>query len=245
MKHRRTAWIPLICMALTLAAAPAWAFAGGQPGDYNTGGNGGKKTIHAGAIITFGTYPQTSAGKDSTPIKWVVLEYDAYNNRALLLSLYALDCKPYNTNWTGITWETCSLRKWLNGTFLATAFSAKERTGIAVTTVDNSARQGYRGWNTSGGKNTEDYVFLLSYAEAWRYFGSDSERQCEPTKYAAARGVFLYNNDHCWWWLRSPGPFPSTACDVFSDGVRDYIDVYYAYGAVRPALWVDLGADIF
>lgn len=41
-----------------------------------------------------------------------------------------------------------------------------------MTTVDNSKAQGYSGYSTDGGNNTEDKVFLLSYAEANKYFGA-------------------------------------------------------------------------
>ena len=68
-------------------------------------------------------------------------------------------------------WEKCTLRSWLNGEFLQSAFSAKEQAAILMTAVDNSASQGYGKWNTDGGNNTRDQIFLLSYAEAnWYLF---------------------------------------------------------------------------
>ena len=54
-----------------------------------------------GDIITFGRYPQTASGIDSTPIEWIVLDRDG--SRALLLSKYGLDMKPYHTKWVDIT----------------------------------------------------------------------------------------------------------------------------------------------
>ena len=68
----------------------------------------------------------------------------------LLLSKYVLDAKPYNTynylintsstnntSSTTITWEKCTLRTWLNGTFKTTAFSTSEQQQIALTHLDN------------------------------------------------------------------------------------------------------------
>ena len=99
-----------------------------------------KKT---GGYVTYGQYPQTSSGTDSTPIEWLVLDHDAKNNRTLLISRYGLDAKPYNEKYTDITWEQCTLRTWLNETFINKAFSAEERSAIRLTKVDNSSGQGY------------------------------------------------------------------------------------------------------
>lgn len=82
-----------------------------------------------------------------------------------------------------MTWETCTLRSWLNSTFLNAAFSSEEQKAILTTTMDNSESQGNGQWSVTGGNNTEDRVFLLSYAEAKEFFNSDSERTCKPTYY--------------------------------------------------------------
>ena len=59
-----------------------------------------------GKYITFGHYPQTSEGKDKTPIEWLILERDGLN--ALVVSKYGLDAQPYNISYTDVTWEKCS-----------------------------------------------------------------------------------------------------------------------------------------
>ena len=89
--------------------------------------------VKAGQYVKFGHYPQTAAGNDNTPIEWLVLAVQG--NRALLLSRYELDAKPYNTLKTGVTWETCTLRTWLNGEFLNKAFTAEEKTGIQTRAI--------------------------------------------------------------------------------------------------------------
>lgn len=89
-----------------------------------------------GNYVSFGTYPQTKAGNDATPIDWLVLARDG--NKALLISRYGLDAQPYNTTNNEITWETCTLRKWLNGTFYNKAFSSAEQVAILTTNVDNA-----------------------------------------------------------------------------------------------------------
>lgn len=210
-----------------------------------------------GNYVTFGTYPQTKAGNDATPIEWLVLARDG--NKALLISRYALDAQPYNKDYTSVTWETCTLRKWLNGTFYNKAFSSAEQAAILTTNVDNSKNQCYSGWSTSGGNNTQDKVFLLSYAEANKYFGvtydnsSNTKSRVAPTAYAIAQEAWTSSSnktadstDAGWWWLRSPGSYQDCAALVYSDGsLFSFFSVNDASGSVRPALWVNIEAGIF
>lgn len=205
-----------------------------------------------GNYVSFGMYPQTKAGNDATPIEWLVLARDG--NKALLISRYGLDAQPYNKDNTSVTWETCTLRTWLNGMFYNKAFSSAEQAAILTTNVDNSKSQCYSGWNTSGGNNTQDKVFLLSYAEASKYFGvtynsSNTKSRVAPTAYAIAQGAGKNSSyktadgiDAGWWWLRSPGAYQSSAAGVRTGGSLFFNDVNYDSGSVRPALWVNIEA---
>ena len=209
-----------------------------------------------GNYVSFGTYPQTKAGNDATPIEWLVLARDG--NKALLISRYGLDAQPYNKDYTSVTWETCTLRTWLNSTFYNKAFSSAEQAAILTTDVDNSKNQCYSGWNTSGGNNTQDKVFLLSYAEANKYFGvtydnsSNTKSRIAPTAYAIAHGAWTSSYkktaddiDAGWWWLRSPGYDQKLAANVDADGSLYANRVNVGSGSVRPALWVNLESGIF
>jgi hypothetical protein len=128
--------------------------------------------------------------------------------------------------------------------------------------VDNSNSQGYSGWNTDGGNDTQDKIFLLSYAEAKRYFGvqhhsvsgsgNNTRSRVSPTAYAAARGAYTSSSDKTakgksagWWWLRSPGYFRNSAAYVIDDGALSYFSVDSDNGSVRPAFWINLDSDIF
>ena len=188
--------------------------------------------------IPFGRYPQASKNKNA-PIEWLVLKNDG--SRALLISKYALDCRQYNTSRANVTWETCKLRKWLNGKFLNAAFSESERAMIPSVTV--SADKNPR-CNTSPGNSKTDHVFLLSITEVNKYFSSHSARQCQVTAYCYVQGAYKADNGNCWWWLRSPGVNSSHAAGVYSDGSVDEYGHYVNYDgyAVRPALWIDLGS---
>ena len=202
------------------------------------------KAADVGDYIYFGTYEQdndTSNGKED--IEWLVLAKEY--NRILVISKYALETKPYNTERENITWETCNLRTWLNGTFLDEAFSEEEQPIIYAIEVSADKNPDY---STDPGNATEDKIFLLSINEANEYFTSDEARMCAPTAYAIASGAYTNDNDKvdggasCWWWLRSPGNFQYIAAGVslvggvYSNG--NYID--YARDCVRPAMWIDL-----
>lgn len=211
--------------------------------------------IDVGSYVSFGAYPQTAEGNDETPIEWLVLECDG--DKALLLSRCGLDAQPYNAEYTEVTWENCTLHAWLNDDFLNRAFTAEEQAAILLTDVDNSDAQGYSGWATTGGNDTQDRIFLLSYAEANRYFdiiyGDDDNLQSRvtPTVYAAAQGAWTSDSSKTadgeaagWWWLRSPGHDQLSAASVAGDGSLNRRNVHMADICVRPALWVKLEAVI-
>ncbi|MCI7619072.1 MAG: toll/interleukin-1 receptor domain-containing protein [Firmicutes bacterium] len=185
--------------------------------------------LEAGAIGTFGEY-------GGEPVEWRVLDKDG--NKVLIITDKIIDAKPYNDEWSGITWENCSLRKWLNEEFISTAFTEKEKEAVLETNIKNEDNQGY---GTNGGKNTKDKVFLLSIEEVEKYFSSDNDRQSEGTKYAKTTALCVDNCGYSWWWLRSPGRDASDAATVLSGGgVYAPGDMVYhdVYG-IRPALWID------
>lgn len=192
-----------------------------------------------GDTVFFGAYEQdnnTSNGKED--IAWLVLEVK--DGKALVVSKYALDCKQYNTSSTNVTWETCTLRKWLNTDFINSAFSSDEKTKIPTVTVSADKNPGY---SANPGNATQDQVFLLSITEANKYFNSNGARQCEPTDYAVANGAWESDSGNfCWWWLRSPGVTQYSAAYVFSGGgvteSGDGVDI--GTSAVRPAMWISI-----
>lgn len=200
--------------------------------------------VNVNDVLSFGHYEQDGIRSNGAEtIEWLVL--DVQENKALLLSLYALDSLPYNNVYGNTTWEQCSLRSWLNGTFLETAFTAEEKTSILMTEVDNSRLQNNDEWPVKGSNNTEDLIFLLSYADTDRYFANAEARICTPTDYAVSMGADVRTlddgiTDAGWWWLRSPGEDSTQASFVNFDGTRYTNIVGNGYLSVRPALWIDL-----
>ena len=85
-----------------------------------------------GDMVSFGKYEQdydTSNGKED--IEWLVL--DKKDDAVLIISKHVLEDKSFGRN--DDTWETCSLRKWLNADFINDAFSTAEQSKIQSTQV--------------------------------------------------------------------------------------------------------------
>ena len=201
--------------------------------------------IDVGDTYTFGTYEQDnnfSNGKEA--IEWIVLAKE--EDKLLLISDKALDCQPYNESWSDVTWETCSLRKWLNQDFLDVAFSESEKDKISTVAVPATNNQKY---HTNAGNSTRDKVFILNIDEAKKYFETDESRRCAPTDYAVAQGASMDNFYTTYgqeattcWLLRSPGESQEKATSVtFAGSIAFSGNSGVSDDGVRPAIWIDLG----
>ena len=188
-----------------------------------------------GDTITFGSYEQDNNKSDGKEkIEWIVLEVQ--NGGVLLLSKYGLDAKPYNRTDTDVTWETCSLRKWLNNDFFNSAFSDKEKKMILDTSLENPNN---REFGTYGGRDTQDHVFLLDIDAYNKYFSNKTAARCSITRYAEANGGAVFSNGFSPWWLRSPSYYQGGAACVHGEGYIDYnANVGNSALAVRPAVWM-------
>lgn len=231
-----------------LSEGGSGANSGSDPGYFSGNSGYSKRTLTVGEVITLGRYEQDNLAWDGTEaIEWLVL--DVQGDKALLLSRYGLESRqPFNSKYGNTTWADCSLRSWLNGTFYQNAFSASEQAAIQLVLVDNGSSQWCSYWNTSGGNNTYDRIFLLSYAECVRYLRSDAARRCAPTDAARIQGSWTYDHfspegkPSSPWWLRTPGPSQCYAGCVDLAGKAGYYNaVGNSYVMVRPAMWVDMG----
>lgn len=205
-----------------------------------------------GDAVTFGSYEQDNdTGNGLEPIEWVVLAHQ--DGRTLLLSRYGLDGMWYNADSVGVTWEDCSLRRWLNTDFYHTAFDDTEKDLIVQ--VTNANPDGTSFWesigrevySSIGGNDTQDNVFLLSLYEAREYLGlsgdGNSDCTCTATAYANSRDTYSPGGK-CWWWLRTPGEDQTSAAVIKDSGSALSEFVYHEYKqppAVRPAIWVGEG----
>ena len=184
-------------------------------------------------------------------IDWRVLTVE--NNKALLISEKILEKRPYNVDGKDITWENCTLRKYLNNEFYNSLDAAKST--ISETRNDNPNNPWY---GTAGGNTTTDKVFLLSLDELVKYFGESGDlrnKRCKDNKgnndstggylydqYNSARVANYRNEGASFWWLRSPGEDSFTAACVGPVGDFRVSGVYFSAdsGGIRPALWLNL-----
>ena len=177
--------------------------------------------------VFFGNYEQ---GNGKEPIEWLVLE--KCEDSCLLISRYALEELKYHEKNEPVTWETSSVRELLNGEFLQVAFSWEEQSAILISKVDNSL--GNQIFQTEGGNNTEDKVFLLSREEVMEFFPTEGERLCRPTTYSRRATLAGYSH----WWLRSPGSKPSYAEYINYRGAFLSGNVDREFTAIRPVIRV-------
>ena len=188
------------------------------------------------APLFVGSWPQESG----EPIVWDVLAEEG--KRKLLLSRKAVAKRPYHDADEPVSWETCSLRAWLNGDFFRAAFNDYEKQHILKIPV-TADRNTY--CNTDAGNSTDDHVFLLSLPEVNALLRRklSAKRKCE----AAPADAPDADNDNkaaddtgCVWWLRSPGSEKNEAACVNGDGqISNFgLPATTPTIAVRPCIWV-------
>ena len=208
------------------------------------------RNAEVGSIVEFGTYEQDNdSSNGQKTIEWLVLAKE--DDKMLVISDKALDCQQFDTSSDYVTWETCTLRTWLNDDFYNKAFDVDEQKLILTTNVSADKNPEY---DTDPGKTTKDKVFLLSANEAVKLFDGDESRKCVPTDYALNMGsVTIDFADSfskggvptCRWWLRTLGYYKDDATSVSYDGeiYCTGFDVSVNNTSVRPAMWIDLSAE--
>ncbi|MBO4548895.1 MAG: hypothetical protein J5758_06735, partial [Abditibacteriota bacterium] len=158
-----------------------------------------------GDIVYFGSFEQdndASNGKEA--IEWYLLKFKDY---VQLISVYGLEARPYSASEDTGTWESCSLRKYLNGEFLTSSFTLAEQDLISSWGIPNGKGKN----NTPGGGETKDKVIILSADEVKNIFSGDNARKCYPVpdREKGAANPF---------WVRTPGGSKNKAAFVDAKG---------------------------
>ena len=153
-------------------------------------------------------------------ISWTVLAVE--ESKVLVLADKTVAEKPYNKTCKEVTWETCTLRKWLNEDFY-NKFSEKEK-GMIVEVNNTNPENDLSG--VKGGNDTKDRIFVFSLDDMEHYYW----------------GVVIGRTDNFgeYWRLRTPGKELRQALVVNPDGSildDDECWVEFAYG-IRPAMWI-------
>jgi len=179
--------------------------------------------------VQFGSYHQEYADQ---PILWRVLA--VRNNRALLLSEFILDARPFDerTVEEGRTneWEHSTLFQWMNGTFIDKAFTRAERRLI----LENGA---------------VGRVFLPSNAELSNpnhgfesnKYDPDPARVAAGTPYAFDNGLWQQNSENSTYYTRTR-PNNTNAQHFTTSGAVGLARVERTNVGMRPALWLNIRA---
>lgn len=183
------------------------------------------------------------------PIRWRVLSsgYDGI----YVVSVNVLDRGPYNEINKDITWADCTLRSWLNTTFYNTAFSESDKAKIRTATLINDGSP-YNNY-TSGGIDTKDKVFILSYYDVISdeyglstltgIYGGKASLPSDYAKVLGVSGGFSYGG--ACWWTRTPGDLSNYALCFSPKGEPLDRNVSLHNFGIRPALKLNLNSGVF
>lgn len=195
-------------------------------------------------VAKFGRYPQGENG-ETMPLEWFVVSKE--KERILLVSKAAIDARCYsdkkeNDELMEVSWDTCSMRDWLNEEFINEAFDENEKSRILQVEIPVETNPQYK--IHENGEPTEDKIFLLNIQEVLKYFPTSDQRKCQVTPYTTVQKSGLHKDNKAWWWLRSIGSGRTYAAIVDDKGEIIYSggSVDYEKNTVRPALWLNLKA---
>jgi len=195
------------------------------------------QSFHAGDIVAFGQ-------SDGADIKWRILAVDG--KEALITACCGVGLHAYHDDPSPALWRDCSLRKWLNTDFVSTVFSPGEREKICPVILPDEADDD-DDLSLTDENGAADKIFILSEAEAQRYFAGPSDRMLPYSQ--SVSGTWSFGSGlmrTCRWWLRGKtegfnGRSCAPVCD--HDGTfGGYQTASSPRMAVRPALWVDTSA---
>ncbi len=199
-----------------------------------------------------GYYPLATYWFLYEPIKWRVVEEN--DGHAMLFCDIALDAQSfdYDGGEYSNNYAQSTIREWLNDNFYNAAFSLLQKERVLTTNVDNSAQSTRYAENSYASMNTDDKMFLLSYAEITAYSAKavengkyESEKESlmlKVSEYAKSQGCFASQDGYCYWRLRSPDAYKSYhSAYVCQDGaLKDVYKVFYSDFGIVPALWINI-----
>lgn len=165
------------------------------------------------------------------PIKWKILKES--NGIVTLLCENVIEARRWDDDKNN--YANSEIREWLNGTFLNT-FASSEQELIQITAVDNSKATTNDSSTSYACANTEDKVYLLSYAEFTSTLLTAAEKCKKTTDYTRAHAYTCASSNYLGiglWWLRSPR---STAEELVS--CSDYDGTVFPYGVADPGMGV-------
>ena len=156
-----------------------------------------------GDIITFGHYEQDNdLSNGAEEIEWRVLSAEITPNglykNLYVISKYVIESQPYYKEYASTYNRSSDLGKWLNATFLSTAFTLDEQELISDSHPSHSGIT---------------KVGLLTQAQLEEYFENGDEAMTDATKYALEQAemfgdeAVLSGGTRLKWWLADKGQY--------------------------------------
>lgn len=126
-----------------------------------------------GDIISFGSYEYDTEQPGNEEILWDVI--DEKDGKLLVISHYVIEEVAFTTGKGNPGWGKSLVRVWLNDDFYNSAFTEEEKEKIILSTIDNPSsvemfEMCVETALDSEREDTEDYIFLLSWKEAFDYY---------------------------------------------------------------------------
>lgn len=181
-----------------------------------------------GDIVEFGRYELDSNpdnGKET--LKWRIA--DKQDGKYLLICQSVVDCLPFNSGGSNYTWDSCTLRKIMNMSYLPSMFTDAERKIICET---NTVAESNPESHVASGVDCVSSIFILSASEYEKYIGLDNAGSID---YAGFPSVGAPLNI----WLRNPGAEEGTVSYVTNNGTINYQGAQASTAfLVLPAVWV-------
>lgn len=174
---------------------------------------------------------------------WKVLKLSEDETKAMIITRDVIAFRAYHDILADITWEECSLRKWLNEDFYNSAFTEEEKAAIKETLVVNNNKN--EKYDTVSGNDTTDRIYCLSIDEAIEFYGGKVN---DYNNKLVAKDI---SGEASMWWLRGNGRFQKWAIWVSTAGLisaggtpcdgSEKAESGFKVG-VRPVMWVDVAA---
>ena len=178
-------------------------------------------------MIQFGSYEQDGNTDNGTePLDWVVLANDG--DKSLVVCNYYIAQDKFNDvdgGYIGCTWQSSTVRNWLNDVFYNSAFSDTEKQKIQQTIIEQE------------GNKSSDSVFLLSSQEVETYFPKAKDKWQAGGIQSISKGT-ANDKQMRSWWLRdsTEKEYQKTCIDDSGKYTTKYTDDICG---IRPAMWID------
>ena len=174
-------------------------------------------------------------GEEAMP--WTVLENK--HGRLLVISMYAIDCKPFETFYSSKPWSKSTIRIIVNDEYMEKILTKEEIDSIIKVYIDDKDNLSFEETESS----TDNKLFFLSVKETEKYLKTKKSRLAVVTSYATRSNLWTVFDQYAYWWLRSQGKTETDKYYVQDGeliGVNSTVEIWnYQHFGVRPAMYIN------